>query len=282
VICENWLGRADAERALLAKLGDLVEPGGVLVLTAICPVGAVPNVLRKALTCRLDRPGDDFGARTARLTEAFAPHLATLAAMTRTATDWVQDNVMNPAYFGAFLSIPAVLDVLGARFEVLGSSPRFATDWRWFKALAGDAGGFNAHFLAEYRGQVHNFLDCTAPPFAREAGRDGALYDAACALVESVARLERDVYQEGGGGDRAWAAVRSALARLRDDASDLSDPIRGSLQEAAGALENEALTPADVAGLPRFGRHFGRETVYLALESVRARTYDAAPSDKER
>ena len=35
---------------------------------------------------------------------AFGPHLRTLAAMTRGVTDWVQDNMLNPAYFGIMLT----------------------------------------------------------------------------------------------------------------------------------------------------------------------------------
>src|SRR5262249_26115480 len=146
------------------------------------------------LTCRIDRPDADFATRTGILTRAFGPHLETIPAMTRTHTDWVHDNVMNPAYFGILLTVPMVLEELGDRFDVYGVSPRFATDWRWFKSQCGRQREFNDHFRNEYHASLHNFLDYRTAPTTGNATANQTLEKAAWELICAVAELERATY----------------------------------------------------------------------------------------
>jgi SAM-dependent methyltransferase len=263
-LCENWLGHSPAERFLLHKLGDLVADSGVLVVTAISPVGILPNVLRKVLTCRIDRPQAGFEERTALLSAAFEPHLRTIPAMTRTCTDWVHDNVMNPAYFGILLTVPMVLEELGGAFEVLGSAPRFAAEWRWFKSLCGEHREFNRHFLAEYHANLHNFLDHRRLLGSRDPAGNRALEAAAWELIDAAAALER----AGGTAAPHLRQVRAALARVEASIADLPDDLRTALAECGDLIGREALTADAVAGMQSFGRLFGRETLYLSLEKA--------------
>lgn len=263
VICENWLGHSAHERKLLRKLGRLVADRGLLVITTVAPVGVLPNVLRKAIACRLGDPDAPFAERTAVLCEAFGPHLRTLPSMTRTATDWVQDNVMNPAFLGVILPLPTVLADLGGRFDVLGSSPRFAADWRWFKSLCGEGREFNAHFLSEYHASLHNFFDHrrVLPPRDPNVNRefDAAAWD----VAQHVGDLER------AATGRAIRAVVDSVRRVVAGITDLPGEWSAALGEFLDVFAATNLTPQRVAGMEQFGGLFGRETVYLSLEKVR-------------
>jgi 2-polyprenyl-3-methyl-5-hydroxy-6-metoxy-1,4-benzoquinol methylase len=263
VICENWLGHSAHERKLLRKLGRLVADRGLLVITTVAPVGVLPNVLRKGLALRLGDRGAPFVERTAVLCEAFSPHLRTLPAMTRTASDWVQDNVMNPAFLGVILPIPTVLADLGRRFDVLGSSPRFAADWRWFKSLCGDGREFNEHFLSEYHRSLHNLFDHrrVLPPRDPDANR--AFEAAAWDVAQRVGDLER------AATNRAVRAVVDSVRRVLAGITDLPGGWSAALSEFLDVFAAADLTPDRVAGMERFGGLFGRETVYLSLEKVR-------------
>ena len=116
VVCENWLGSSDHERRLLAEAGQhgrgwrracSSRPFRQWECCRTC--FAVP--------CRGNSPHADepFAERTARLCRAIGPHLRTLTAMTRGVTDWVHDNMLNPAYFGIMLTVPMVLAELVQR-----------------------------------------------------------------------------------------------------------------------------------------------------------------------
>jgi 2-polyprenyl-3-methyl-5-hydroxy-6-metoxy-1,4-benzoquinol methylase len=260
VICENWLGHSAHERKLLRKLGRLVADRGLLVVTTVDPVGALPNVLRKALALRLGDPAAPFAERTAVLCEAFGPHLRTLPAMTRTATDWVQDNVMNPAFLGVILPIPTVLADLGGRFDVLGSSPRFAADWRWFKSLCGEGREFNEHVLCEYHQSLHNFFDHRRVLAPRDPDANRAFEAAAWDLAERVGDLERSATGQ------AVRALVDSVQRVLAGMTDLPGEWSAALGEFLDVFADTNLTPDRVAGMERFCGLFGRETVYLSLE----------------
>jgi SAM-dependent methyltransferase len=258
VVCENWLGSSEHDRQMLHKLGRCVDDEGLLVVTAVSPVGILPNLLRRALSSRLTNLEQSFAAKTSTLCRAFAPHLRTISSMTRGATDWVQDNMLNPAYFGIVLAVPNVIEELGGGFDVLGSSPCFAVDWRWFKGLCGPDRDFNCHVLAEYKKELHNFFDhrIVLPP--RDAFRNAEFETAALAVCGAVEGWEAGDIDEG--------AVEMAVRRVLAGIGDLPSAWSVALDEFLDAFAEPDLTPDAVAEMTQFGSLFGRETIYLSFE----------------
>ena len=189
---------------------------------------------------------------------AFGPHLRTLTAMTRGVTDWVHDNMLNPAYFGILLTVPMVLAEFSGAFDVLGSSPRFAADWRWFKGLCGSERDFNRHVLKEYRAGIHNFFDHRAVLPAREPARNAEFETAAL----TVCRAIREWEERDADGDEIDRAVRRAMSGM----ADLPGHWSAALDEFLDAFADPHLTAEAVAAMPLFGPLFGRETIYLSFE----------------
>ena len=258
VICENWLGRAAHEIALLRKLATFVRPGGVLVVTALSPIGLVPNIVRRGLAARLAAPYKSFADQTACLTAVFAPHLATMSAMTRSPTDWVQDNMLNPAYFDLAVSIPQQMDALGKEFEILGTNPVFAQDWRWFKALHGGGRAFNEQVLGEYWRHGHNFFDYRERWEPRDLSANRELDQLALALIDDVRAL--------GASATAQPEIEQVIDRLAAIIANVSTFSRdgaNALREASHALSNEPQ-----AECPLFRGLFGRETLYASYLRV--------------
>src|SRR5262249_48579804 len=136
-ICENWLGSLPHEIDLVRKLASLVAPGGVLVMTFTPSSGLFSNIMRRLLSLRVADPALGFQEQTSRLIEVYQPQLATIANMTRSTRDWVQDCMLNPHYFNIVIPLDTLLDAIGDQMEVLATFPRFTLDWRWFKTLSG-------------------------------------------------------------------------------------------------------------------------------------------------
>lgn len=266
VLCENWLGSSAHERSLLRKLARFVSDDGVLVITTVPALGLVANLLRRVIADWLAAGDTDYARKTALLVEAFGSHLSTLAAMTRTPIDWVQDNMLNPAYFGLCLDARSVLAEIGQCFTVLGSSPSLATDWRWFKALHGRERTFNEHFLLQHDKVSHNFVDqrYLLPEIPETAAADlRASADRLLqAAVDHLAALDaRDV-----DAARAARADAGAAARALAASEALRRETSFGLLEAAALLEGSSRPEAaDVAAAPEFGALFGRETLYLSF-----------------
>jgi len=194
VLCEGLLGLAGRDaRGLLDALGEKVKVGGVLVITCIDPISQCADVLRRALAQRYIKKGASLQENVEILTPIFAPHLATLKGMTRSVEDWIVDNILNPASIGPTFSIPDALAHVEGRFEVLGCSPRFLMDWRWYK----DAKAGNQWAINSYWENCHNLYDYRkiAPMEGSKPSRirtEGRLFmDGCMRLRQDVAALER-------------------------------------------------------------------------------------------
>ncbi len=268
VLCENWLGNSTHELELLDKLAGMVAPGGAIVLTTVSPIGFVPNLLRRFLVPTLVPAEMDFEAKTQALEAAFGPHLNTLSAMTRSVHDWVQDNMLNPAYFGLCLSIPAVVERLSDDFDAIDTSPSFAEDWCWFKSLAGTGRRINENFLDEYWCKAHNYLDYRQ---TNTLGNPHATRQLEALGYEILAAVE--AHEDAPLARQS--DVPAMETRLRELLARFIAVLPHDLPASAALREFDAAAfdlPADstdaiaaVARMERFGALFGRETTYLSL-----------------
>jgi SAM-dependent methyltransferase len=266
VICEGCLGSLPGELDLVGKLVTFVAPGGVLVMTLVQPSGFFANVMRRLLALRLLNPDSGFEQQTGLMIDVFGPHLATMPSMTRSHRDWVHDCMLNPHLLNMALPLDVLLRVVGTQLETLATFPRFAVDWRWFKSLAGSARDFNNHVLANYRANVHNFIDHRRifPPLDANAC---APLDEALTDVHEAA-LEFQGHQSRGRVD--GLRVADALQRVSSEVARLVPELSEPLDELRIVWSRAELRPEDVRDMKHFGPLFGRETVYVSFTRPRA------------
>ncbi len=196
VLCEGLLGLCGTDpKVLLEHVGKHVAPGGVLVITCIDPISDHAEVLRRAMAQQMIDRSAPLADQVAVLRPVFAPHLATLKGMTRSVDDWIIDNLLNPASIGPTFSIPEACEALDGRFDVLGCSPRFLMDWRWYK----EAEAGNQWAIDSYWQQAHNLQDYRRidPPKDEAENRKLSAY---CQQVRDDVRA----YEAGGKYLGAW------------------------------------------------------------------------------
>jgi Methyltransferase domain len=266
VLCENWLGGLPNETALIAKLAALVAQSGVLVLTVVPLSGFFPNVMRKLLAVRVVMPSLDFESRTQLLVDAFGPHLSTIANMTRSHRDWVQDCLLNPHYLNVALPLERALDAAGAEMEALATFPRFGADWRWFKALTGADRRFSENLLHAFRRNSHNFVDYRRVWPERTLEANAALDDTCQALHRAAVAWHAAFLAADRGAlpDRA-ADIGRLLEALSRQFADIDDQLGKAASELLDVWNASDVTIPMIAQMRAFGALFGRETVYLSL-----------------
>jgi SAM-dependent methyltransferase len=266
VLCENWLGADPHEIDLLRKIARFVAPGGILVLTIVPLSGFFPNVMRKLLALRIAPPGMDFETQTQFLVDAFGPHLATMADMTRSHRDWVQDCLINPHYLNVALPLDTVLDVLDGEMEALATFPRFVNDWRWFKAMVGKNRRFNQNLSEAYRRNVHNFVDYRRLWPERDAGANEGLERAFHAVHQAALAWQAALLANNGPALAARTAEIGGLLRtIGTGLGDMDRALGHSIDELLAVWSAPTVTAAMVRTMPNFGALFGRETIYLSL-----------------
>lgn len=265
IICENWLGSAAHERCLLRKLAGFLDHQGMMVVTTITPTGFLPNLIRRALAVKYSGPNLPFVERTEQLVAMFAPHLATMSAMTRSATDWVQDNMLNPAYFDLCLTIPDVLQELEGVVTTCGVNPLFASDWRWFKDLTGDARDFNRHMILEYEAALHNFFDYQLVFFQPDIQLNREIEKSCLEFLEAVRAYDLAVLANQNPAGKL-AKLTIILGAIILQVRDFPDSVRLGLEAGLQLLLADDHDDYHmVARESPFSRLFGRETVYLSM-----------------
>jgi hypothetical protein len=238
----------------------------MLVVTTVTPTGFLPNLVRRALAVKCCDPRLPFAERTERLVAMFAPHLSTMTTMTRSATDWVQDNMMNPAYFDLCLTIPDVLRELTGIVTAPGAKPSFARDWRWFNALHGDPCDFNGHMIQEYEAPLHNFLHYELPFSQSDSKLNREIEECCVDFCEAVRAYELGVLaNETRLLPERLGSVTSILGTIILRVRDFPDSVRLGLQAGFQLLLADQDDGGVVARQSPFGRLFGRETVYLSM-----------------
>jgi len=261
VFCEGMLalaGLPDPARLLRTVAGH-TAPGGVLVVTCIDAVSQFSEIMRRFVAQWLIDPAHDLAEQVEQLLPVFSPHLSSLEGMTRRHDDWIVDNLLNPASIGPLLSIPDAITALDDEFDVFGASPRFLTDWRWYKSIAGEGDRFNELAIEAYWANVHNLLEYreTWPP--RDEAANRRLYEACATVRGAVQEYERErdrriIALVLGGLDTIVASVRS-LSRVTSDA----------LADLRSALAQPVVDTAAVAASRGFGTWFGRGQQYLSF-----------------
>jgi hypothetical protein len=237
----------------------------VLAMTLTPLIGLLPNMMRKLLALRLVDRDMPFTDKVTHLAEIFGPHLRTIRSMTRSHRDWVMDCMLNPHYFNIILPLDAVIAEIGSRAEVLGTVPRFHTDWRWFKSLVASERRFNAAFQASYTRNLHNFVDYRREFAARAADQNDVL-DAICRDFRTAGLAWQRNYDSTGNSDPATAAlIGGAIRRLGRELAAIDVELGVAFEELCDIWDDPNLTAEAVASMKHFSGLFGRETAYVSL-----------------
>lgn len=254
VICEGLLGLSGGDpQALLGKLTGFVKPAGILVITTIDPISDCAEVIRRALAHRLLNRSASLVEQVETLKPAFTSHLNTLKGMTRSVEDWIVDNLLNPASIGPTFSIPEACQALDGQFEVLGSSPRFLTDWRWYKdTVPGTLWAQQAYWE-----QAHNLMDYRVITQARPDWDNRHLMRVCVRVREVIREFEQQP------ADASTEPVMQALMDLTGLPRLTMCAIRQAIQLLNTPPSAEAISEAK-----ELAPWFGRGQQYLSFVRV--------------
>lgn len=198
VLCEAVIPTQKNPPAFLRHVAGFVQPGGVLVFTCMDPISLLPEMLRRWLAWDLVRDVPAFDDKVALLAEFFRPDLAALPGMSRPAEDWVIDQILHP-WAGPLFSIPQAIAALGSRAMILGCSPRFLVDWRWYKNIYGPQCTDNSFAVNSYYQLGLNLMDFRVQLGAAAGGT----------VVKDVEHLSQEIYDRIFARERGTAGFTS-------------------------------------------------------------------------
>jgi 2-polyprenyl-3-methyl-5-hydroxy-6-metoxy-1,4-benzoquinol methylase len=277
VICEGTIPFQHDPCALARRVASFARPGGLVTLTTVDSVSYLAEGLRKLACECIVSPSVPPVERLEILRPLLAPHLGTLAAMSRPLDDWIWDNILQPMVPGTF-SIPDAIEALGADFDFYGASPSFVTDWRWYKELFGSARDFNARAADAYRRSIVNFLDWRTGPLRPLDESVGQLIIARCNEVVGVVLGQAE--EPAVARSQRIVAPLQALCEL---VAPISTITAAALAEAASMFETQSFER--FAEPTPFLSFFGRAQQHVTFvrrdpngEAAESGHSDAAPA----
>lgn len=254
VLCEAVIPTQHNPAAFLRHVARFVRPGGVLVFTCMDTISLLAEMLRRWLAWDLVKNIPTFDAKVARLVDFFQPDLAALPGMSRRPDDWVIDQMLHP-WAGPLFSIPQAIDALGRSGMILGSSPRFLRDWRWYKNMVGPQCTDNSFAVDSYYEFGLNLIDfrVTLPQTDRR-------------IMQRVGKISQRIYKRIFGqetGDAPFPRTHliplvTRLARLLREHS----PETGRSAESFSKYLRSDMR--NVGSLAAFRKWWGRGQQYIS------------------
>ena len=195
VFCEGVIPHQKDPASFTRHVGSFVRPGGVLGVTTADYVSVFPEVLRRVVCDTIVRNDEPLAEKVTKLVPVFASHYASLPGASRPIEDWLIDTLLD-TWGNPLFSFPDAVAALSSEFEVYGSSPKFMTDWRWYKDLNASTALINERAIEEYHSNSLSLMDCrgVCPPQSRDvAGTTSKLCeDAFWAMIKIRNSAEPD------------------------------------------------------------------------------------------
>jgi len=227
VLCEGVVpGQQDPE-SFLRHVASFAAVDGIVVCTTMSSPSLLAEVCRRVIKVVLASRIGCHDGLLAELTSFFEPDLLMLPGMSRRHEDWVLDNILHPWPARFTFTIPEAIDSLDSDFDVLGTSPTFVQDWRWYKSIPRDSRTWNDVAREEYRRWELYFIDYRLAPSAPVPAISGEL-DAACSRALDV---QRGIWQGNSVGEipRFSATLREIENIIADPAPETARAIRDYL-----------------------------------------------------
>ena len=255
VLCEAVIPTQKDPASFLRHVARFVRPGGVLVITCMDPISLLPELLRRWLAWDFVKDIPVFDDKVARLAKFFQPDLGALPGMSRPPEDWVIDQLLHP-WSGPLFSMPQAIAALGARAAVLGSSPRFLIDWRWYKNIFGRQCTDNSFAVNSYYEQGLNLVDwrVALAPTPRD-------------VVRCVERIAQAIYDGIFARERGQARFsdRQLVSRMKPLATILAKYSPKTAESAESFIEYVESGRRRDRDLREFRPWWGRGQQYLSF-----------------
>jgi SAM-dependent methyltransferase len=255
VLAEGVIPWQRDPEAMLRHVAGFAAPGGLVIITCIDAVSSLSENLRRLMAAMLTGPGDSLQARTAALLPVFGPHLDTLSGMTRPHADWIMDQILQP-FVGRLMSISQAIAALDGEFDVYSASPRFLTDWTWYKEVPVRPESDNALATRLFEENLHNFIDY-ARSFPSREGNSGI-----AALCERIFGLI--VKYEQTRAAAVLDVLGSCLEELTGEVGRFSPETAGALHDFTQGFAAARAT-GSFGPMPAFVPFFGRGQQYLSF-----------------
>ena len=229
--------------------------GGIFVLSTSNGISYLSETVRRLGSFMHFDKSLSLNEQVSFLRPMLRQHLEHLKGMSRPVDDWIIDNILQPLQESMLLSIPEVIETLSDGFEVYGSSPKFITDWRWYKDITGEKRGFNKNAISGYYRSNINLLDTrlNLDPIAIDFGKE---LEKMCSESWEI----MSVIQKGKNSE--WQSFFDLLTNISKFVKEYAPETAEAIIESSSWLQEGAPLNSNLELLPKW---WGKGQQYLSF-----------------
>lgn len=254
VWAEGYLPHQTHPLPLFEHLSTFVRFGRGIFVSFSNGISYLSETFRRLCRDRFFDNNGDVHSHAAKLIPYLNPHLQNLRGMSRPVDDWILDSIVQPLHDRRMFSSPDVINCLKNRFDVYAASPRFLTDWRWYKDIVGENRHFNDIALDNYYQSNLNLLDYRFNFQLHDIDFGKKIEDLCSVSWDLMCKIE-------GGDESAWNDFFALMNELCVYIKDLAPETELAVREAMSLLQSRN---PDME-LNHFPKWWGRGQQYLGL-----------------
>jgi len=224
-------------------------------MTTANGVSYLSEIIRRLMRDKLVSSSASINEQLKLIRPIFKKQLKHLKAMSRPIDDWILDNIIQPLQDRKLLSIPEAINTLSDNFDVYSSSPKFLTDWRWYKEIIGTDRHFNEIALDCYFKNNINLLDYRSNHQSHSV-EYGKRFELLCSKSwELMCEIEN-------GNENKWEDLYKLLDEIACCVKSSSPETVKALTEANYWLQGKESFAVDMLHFPMW---WGRGQQYLSF-----------------
>ena len=239
---------------ILNHLSSFTKKEGIFVTSTSNGISFLSETIRRLASSICMNASQSINEQLDTVRPLLDGHLAHLKYMSRPVDDWLVDSILQPLQDRKHLSIPCALETL-KDYDLYGSSPKFITDWRWYKEFVGEGYDFNEVALDCYYKNNINLIDCRFV-FESHSIEFGQNLEATCNSTWDV------MCQIQGGDLSKWQEFFILLDNISNLIKKLAPETAVAIEEANQWLQDGAPVKKKLSYFPQW---WGRGQQYLSF-----------------
>lgn len=251
VICEGVIPMQLDPIEFFKRVSSYVSPGGIIVITTNDEISTLSEILRRVIAHLISEKG---GSTIQELEEFFRKDFDSLDGMTRTASNWILDSILNP-WIGRMFSIEDALTSSPMDFRPISMTPNLYLDLVWYKNT-NDNSSEKKEWVHAYQENCHQLIDYrTKSRILTTPVQNSLLLD----LCKEVFLEMQSMISEGSPSTRK--ALEQLVRRIINECPQLDTLTTNSLMSFTNFLKT-----GEAALLKDFQSFWGRGQQYLCFE----------------
>lgn len=257
IIAEGFLYAVDNKKEIIDKCKSLLANNGIIVITCSDHMCCFIEAMKRLIGHILVKDIEDYNDKVDCLVKIFEPQLLNLRGMSRSAKDWVQDQLLNPAFWKMELSLSQAIDYFGEEYDILGTSPNMFTDYSWYKDIWYD---YRVDYQKQFAAKRASLLMAGMPEKVLQIDQTEEMAAGFYKISYLASRYESVL------DEQYIVAIKQCLSGMRDKILPIGEEfgkIYSEIEDALAEILKEGTV--DMGKYPNFFTAFGRTQQYIAF-----------------